>query len=146
MGEYAEGHELFEGSFDPVAADVAVKEAPDLIPGQPVFGLLDGKLDAVGGEVTGGGAEEFRGAGGAVLPYGEGGLEMGHSDEGGAIEGSVDGTETQDLDLGPAGRGSEEAGTGLAQVWVALFPKRFRGLVAAEDGICFCAGPIEGLA
>jgi hypothetical protein len=62
MGEYAKGDELFEGSLDPVAADVAVKEAPDLIPGQAVFGLLDGKLDAVGGEVTGGGAEVLRGA------------------------------------------------------------------------------------
>ena len=73
MGEHAEGHELFEGSLDVVAADVAVKEAPDLFPGQSVFGLVDGKLDAIGGGITGGGAEEVRGAGGAVVPYGEGG-------------------------------------------------------------------------
>jgi hypothetical protein len=37
MGEYAEGHELFESSLDALAADVAVKEDPDLIPRQAVF-------------------------------------------------------------------------------------------------------------
>jgi len=146
MGEHAQGDELFEGGLDPIAADMAVKKTPDLFPGQAVFGFLDGKLDAIGGEVTGRGAEEFRGTGGAILPYGEGGLEMGHGDEGTAIEGGVDGTEPEDLGFGPAGSGSEEARTRLAQVRVALFPKRFRGLVAAQDGIGCCAGPIEGLA
>jgi hypothetical protein len=114
MGEYAEGQELFEGGLDFVAADMAVKEAPDLIPGQAVFGFFDGNLNAIGGDVTGGSAEEFRGGGGAVLPCGESGLEMGHGDEGAAIEGGVDGTETQDLGFGAAGGGSEEAWTCLA--------------------------------
>jgi hypothetical protein len=114
MGEYAEGHELFEGGLDPIAADVAMKEAPDLFPGQSFFGFLDGKLDAIGSDVTGGGAEEFQGSGGAVLPYGEGGFEMGRRDDGAAIEDCVDGTETQDLGFGAAGGGSEEAWTCLA--------------------------------
>jgi hypothetical protein len=50
---------LFEGGLDFVAGDVAVKEAPDLIPGQADFGFFDGNLDAIGGDVTGGSAEEF---------------------------------------------------------------------------------------
>ena len=50
---------MFEGGFDFVAGDVAVKEAPDLIPGQADFGFFDGILDAIGGDVTGGSAEEF---------------------------------------------------------------------------------------
>src|SRR5580658_6144468 len=103
MGEHAQGHELFECGLDLVAADMAVKEAPDLFPGQSVFGLLDGKLDAIGGGIPCGGAEEVRGAGGAVFPYGKGGYKMGHSDSCTAIEGGVDGTETQDLGFGPAG-------------------------------------------
>jgi hypothetical protein len=52
VGEHAEGHELFECGLDLVAADVAVKEAPDLFPCQSVFGVLDGNLDAIGGYVT----------------------------------------------------------------------------------------------
>jgi len=71
---------------------------------------------------------------------------MRHGDEGAAIEGGVDGAETQDLGLGPAGGGSEEAWTGLAQVRVALFPKRFRSLVAAQECASCRDGPIEGLA
>jgi hypothetical protein len=114
MGEYAEGQELFKGGFDFVAADVAVKEAPDLIPGQADFGFFDGNLDAIGSDVTGGSAKELGGRGGAVLPCGESGLEMGYGDEGAAIEGGVDGTETQDLGFGAAGGGSEEAWTCLA--------------------------------
>jgi hypothetical protein len=50
---------LFESGLDFVAADVAVEEAPDLIPGQAVFGFFDGNLNAIGGDVTGGSAEEF---------------------------------------------------------------------------------------
>jgi hypothetical protein len=144
MGERAEGRELFECSLDLVAANVAVKETPDLFPGQSIFRLLDGKLDAIGGDVSGGGAEEDRGSGGTVLPYSEGGLEMRHGDDGAAIKGSVDGTETQDLGFGPAGGGSEETRTGLAQVGVTLFPKLFRGLVAAhDDAVVGSADPIE---
>ena len=47
MGEYAEGHEFLKGGLDPIAADMAVKEAPDLFPGQTFFGFFDGKLDAI---------------------------------------------------------------------------------------------------
>ena len=72
---------------------------------------------------------------------------MGHSDGGAAIESGVDGTETQDLGFGPAGSGSKEARTRLAQVRVTVFPKLFCVLVAAHDDVGGGrGGPIEGLA
>jgi hypothetical protein len=94
---------LLEGSVDSVAIETAVKETPDLHPGRSSGRCVEGLFDAVGGVVSGGGAEEEWGAPGAVVPYGECSLEMGQLDDGAAIEGSIDGAETQDLGFGPAG-------------------------------------------
>ena len=95
-GECAEGNEFFEGSVDTVGLDVAMKEAPDLILRQSGVGCLDGLANTVGNGVPGGHAEEEGGTGVAVIPYGEGSLEMGQADDGGGVQGRVDGAETQD--------------------------------------------------
>ena len=120
--DHAERQELVEGGLDTVAAHMAVEKAVDLFSGQTDGGCFDGGLDAIGGEVSGGGAEEQRGTGAAVVPYGESGLEVGQGDKGAAIERSVDGAETQDLGFGAVGSGSEETDMGLAQGWVPLIP------------------------
>ena len=85
--------------------------------------MLDGLADAVGDGVSGGHAEEEGGAGVAVIPYGEGSLEMGQADDGAAVEGSIDGAEAQDLGLGTAGGGAAQAGTELAQGGITIAAK-----------------------
>ena len=81
---------------------MAVKETPDLMRGLSSVGGLDGFADTAGDEIPGGVAEEEGGARVAVIPYGEGGVEMGQADDG--VKGGVDGAETEDLGLGAAGR------------------------------------------
>jgi hypothetical protein len=85
---------------------MAVKETPDLIFRQSLRGLLESLANAFGDRVTGGVAEEEGGAGGTVIPYGQSGLEMRHTDGGGGVEGSVDGAEAEDLGFGAAGGGA----------------------------------------
>jgi len=72
--------------------------------------VVEGIFDAVSSVVSGGGAEEEWGAGGAVIPYGERRLEMRQGDDGAAIEGSIDGAEAQDLGFGAAGGGASRLG------------------------------------
>jgi len=132
-GEGAHVFECFEGCVDTVALDVTVKEAPDLMLRQSVAGGIDGFADAVGDGVSGGHAKEKRGAGVAVVPYGEGSLEVRQGDDGGGVQGSVNGTEAQDLGLGATGGGAVQTGTKLAQGGIAVLPKLFRGGVAAKE-------------
>jgi hypothetical protein len=47
-GEGAEGNHFFEGSVDTVGLDVAVKETPDVMPGESFVGGFDGFADTVG--------------------------------------------------------------------------------------------------
>jgi hypothetical protein len=84
-GECVESDECFEGRVDTVTLDVAVKETPDLILRQAVAGGVNGFADAVGNGVSGGLAEEEGGAGVAVIPHGEGGLEVRQADDGGGV-------------------------------------------------------------
>ncbi len=106
-----EGQQLFEGSIDAVAWDMAMEETNDLILRQSYWGLLECFANTVGNGVTGGVSEEERSAGGAVIPNGESSLEVGQADDGAGVESSVDGAEAQDLGLGAAGRGAAQAGT-----------------------------------
>jgi hypothetical protein len=69
-------HQLFEGGIDTVAVNVAMEKTPDLIFGQSFGGCLESLANTVGNRVTGGIAEEKGSAGGAVIPYGKGSLEM----------------------------------------------------------------------
>jgi hypothetical protein len=144
--ECAQGNELFEGGVDTAALDVAMKEAPDLILGQSVVGGLDGFADTVGDRVSGGGAEEEGGARVAVIPYGEGSLEMRQADDGGGVQGGVDGAEGAGPGLrrgwwrrraGPDGAGSRQDSG----------PARGRGLPHhGEEDFGSSGGPVESVA
>jgi hypothetical protein len=48
---------------------VAMKECPDLDPGQAFGGYVEGLADAAGGGIGGGGVEEETGSVAAVVPY-----------------------------------------------------------------------------
>jgi hypothetical protein len=113
--EHAERHELLERGFDTLAAEMTMEESPYLFSGQSVLGGVEGVLYAISGGVAGGGAEEERGTGRAVIPCGQSSLEMGLADDGSAVESSVDGAEAQDLGFGAAGGSAVETGTDLAQ-------------------------------
>ena len=144
--ERAERHELREGSVNASAADTAVKEAVDLGFGESLGSSIDGLFDAVGDVVPGAGAEEEGSARRAVIPYGERRLKMRQPYDGAAIEGSVDGAETQDLGFGATGGGAVKAGTRLAQDGVAIVPQLARGVVATEEDFLLGGGPVEGAA
>ena len=88
---------------------MAVKEFPDLVPGQALRSSVEGLADAPGRRIDRGGVEEETSTCLAVVPYGQGGVQMGGFDDGAAIEGSIDGAEPQDLGFGPAGGGAAEA-------------------------------------
>ena len=113
--ECAQGYEAFEGGVNAAALDVAVEEAPDLRLRQSVVGGLDSFADTVGDGVSGGRAEEEGGARVAVIPYGEGSLEVVQADDGGGVQGGVDGAETQDLGPGTTDGGAAHTGAKLAQ-------------------------------
>ncbi len=142
----AQGHEFFEGSVDKVALDVAVKETPDLILRQSVAGGLDGFADTVGDRVPGRHAEEEGGAGVAVIPYGKGSLEMGQADDGGGVQGGVDGAETQDMGLGAAGRGAPQAWPELAQGGIAVLPELAGSGITAKKDFGSRGSPVAGAA
>jgi hypothetical protein len=122
---------------------MAVKETPDLIFRQSLRGLLESLANAVGDRVTGGVAEEEGGAGGTVIPYGQSGLEMRHTDGGGGVEGSVDGAEAEDLGFGAAGGGAAQPGAKVAQGRIAILPELARGMVATEEDLGCGGGPVE---
>ena len=111
----AEGNECFESSVDTAGLHVAMKEAHNLRLRQSVAGGVNGFADAVGDGISGGHAEEEGGAGVAVVPYGEGSLEVRQGDDRGGIERRVDGAETQDLGFGTTGGGAAHTGPELAQ-------------------------------
>jgi hypothetical protein len=96
-------HQLLEGGIDAVAVDVAVEESPDLVFRQSFGGCVESLANTVGNRVTGGIAEEKGSAGEAVIPNGEGSLEMGQADDGARVESSLDGAEAQDLCFRSAG-------------------------------------------
>jgi hypothetical protein len=134
---------MFEGGVDMVAAEMAMEESTDLFSGQSVGGGVEGLTDTVGSGVTGAGAEEEGGTRRAVLPYFEGGVEMGRLDDGTAVESCVDGAEAQNLGFGAAGGCAVEARTGLAQGGVAIVPKLSRGFIAAKKDLRCAVSPFE---
>jgi hypothetical protein len=142
----AESNECFEGSVDTVALDVAMKEAHNLRLRQCAAGGVNGFANTVGDGISGGHAEEEGGTGVAVIPYGEGSLEVRQGDDGGGIERRVDGAETQDLGLGTTGGGAAHTGTKLAQAGIAILPKLAGRSVATEEDFGSRGGPIEGAA
>jgi hypothetical protein len=85
---------------DALFADMVVKERTDLTFGQPFPSRDEGLADAPGSRIYGSDVEKEAGAGLTVVPYGQGGFEMGGFDEGAAIEGGVDGTEAENLAFG----------------------------------------------
>jgi hypothetical protein len=74
-----------------------------------------GFANTVGDGISGGHTEEEGGTGIAVIPYGEGSLQVRQGDDGGAIERRVDGAETQDLGPGTTDGGAAHTGAKLAQ-------------------------------
>src|SRR5882757_5320152 len=142
----AEGNECFEGSLDAVALDVTMKEAGDFRLRQSIAGGFDGFADAVGDGIAGGHAEKKGGTVVAIVPYGEVGLEMRQADDGGGVEGGVDGAEAQDLCLGTAGGGSAQAGPELAQDRIAVVPEFAGSSITAEENFRSRRGPVESVA
>ena len=69
-----------------------------------------------------------------VIPYRQGGLEMGEFDAGAAIESGVDGAEAQNLGFGAA----------LGQVRIAFMPELIGGFSAADFALT--SRPVEGMA
>ena len=117
-----------------------------LLDKKPPVRRVDGFEDTVGGVVAGGCAEEEGGACGAVVPHGEGSLEVRQPDDGAAVENSIDGAEAQNLGFGPTGGGAIQARMDLAQDRVNVVPKISRLVVADEaDGVRI-ADPIESAA
>ena len=144
--ESTEGHECFESSVDTVALEVTMKEAPDLILRQSIVGGLDRLANTVSDGVPGGHAEEEGGTGVAVIPYGEGSLEMSEADDGGGVQGRVDGAETQDLGFGAAGGGAAQGGMKLAQGGIGILPELAGRGVAAKENFGSRGSPIKGAA
>jgi hypothetical protein len=137
-------YELLECGLDAAAADTAVEEYTYLLSGQEAIGgRVDGFEDTVGGVVTGGCAEKEGGACGAVVPYGEGSLEVSQPDDGSAVENSVDGAEAQNLGFGPTGGGAIQARLDLAQDRVNLVPEISRLVVTDEANGLRIADSIE---
>jgi hypothetical protein len=114
--------------------------------GQCTAGSVNGFADTVGDGISGGPAEEEGGTGVAVIPYGEGSLQVRQGDDGAAIEGCVDGAETQDLGLGTTGGGAAHTGPNLAQAGIAIPPELAGRGVAAKENFRSRGGPIEGAA
>ena len=145
MVDGTQRYELFECGFDAAAAEMALEESTDLLPGQGA-GCVDGFQDPVGGVVAGGFAKEERGAGGAVVPHREGCLKVRQPDNGAAVENSVYGTEAQNLSFGTTGGGAVETRTGLAQGRVTFAPESTRLVVTDKADVARIGGPIEGAA
>src|SRR5271156_5435653 len=82
----------------------------------------------------------------AIVPYGEGGLEMRQTDEGGGVEGRVNGAEPQDLGLSTAGGGAAQAGPELAQDGIAVVPEFTGSSVTAKEDFRSRCGPVKGVA
>ena len=125
---------------------MAVEEGADLTFGQAFRGGVEGFADAPGGGIDGGDVEEETGAGLAVIPHGQGGVEMGGVDDGAAIEGGVDGAEAENLGFGAAGGCAVHVRTALAQGRIAILPQLSRGWGAAELDFSLALRPVEGAA
>ena len=125
---------------------MAVKESPDLASGQTFRCSVEGLADAPGGGIDGSGVEEETGTRLAVVPYGQGGVEMAGFDEGAAIEGGVDGAEAQNLSFGAAGGGAVYVWAALAQARIAIIPQLSSGCGAVEDERGLAVHPVEGTA
>ena len=146
MLDCAQRYELFECGIDAVAAEMAVEKSTHLGSGQSVGGYVDGFEDTVGGVVASRCAETEGGACGAVVPHREGSLKVRQAYAGATVENGVYGAEAQDLGFGPTGGGAVEAGTNLAQDWVALVPESACLLVTAEADGARIADPIQSAA
>ena len=91
-----------------------MKESPDFFSGQAFRGCIESQADTIQNRVSRGGMKDQGGAGGAVIPYGKGSLEMGQRNDRAAVKGRVDGTQAENLGFGTAGGGAVEPWTGIA--------------------------------
>ena len=71
---------------------------------------------------------------------------MRQADDGGGVEGRVNGAETQDLGLGTAGGGAAQAGPELAQDGIAVVPEFAGSSIAAEEDFRSRRGPVKSVA
>ena len=137
----SERAEPFERLVDEGAADVAVKELPDLVSGEAVGRSLESLADAIGNGVSDAVAEEGGGGVGTVVRQGEGRLEVRQPDDGAAVESGVDGAEAQHLGFGAAGGCAVETRALLAQGRVVVVPELVCGRVAAKEDFGVGLGP-----
>ena len=96
---------MLEGEFDALFADVVVKEASDLRFAEALRAHIQSLADASGRGINGSRVEEETGAGTAVIPDSQSGIEMANFDYRVRVESGIDGTEAQDLGIGAAGGG-----------------------------------------
>ena len=122
MVDETEGAQLFQREVDALLAYMAAKEQADFIPGQASGAGVESLTDALSRGIDGRDVEEEAGAGQAVIPDGQGGVEMAGLDDGAGIEGRVEGAEAQDLGLSAAGGGAVDVGMALAQGRIAIIP------------------------
>ena len=99
----------FRLKLDALFAYVVVKDASDLGLAQALRVHIKSLGDAAGRGVDGSRVEEETGAGAAVIPYSQGGIEMAKFDHRAAVESGIEGTEAQDLGFGTAGGGSVDS-------------------------------------
>jgi hypothetical protein len=136
-----------EGVVDALAADMAVKEGSYLIAGESAGRGIQGFANAVDDGIGGGRNEKEGSAGGTIIPYGEGRLEVGQGDDRAAVEGRVDSAQAQDLGFRAAGSGAKECCTGVAQVGIVMVPKLTCVWVAGKGWVLRCAAyPVESAA
>jgi hypothetical protein len=137
---------LFEGELDALFAYVVVKDASDLRLAQALRVHIKSLADAAGRGVDGSRVEEETGAGAAVIPYSQGGMEMAKFDHRTAVESGIEGTEAQDLGLGTAGGGSVYIGAAMAQTGITIVPQLLCGWAAAEDEAALGVDPVQSAA
>jgi len=137
---------LLEGEFDALFADVVVKEASDLRFAEALRAHIQSLADASGRGINGSRVEEETGAGTAVIPDSQSGIEMANFDYRVRVESGIDGTEAQDLGFGAAGGGSVNIGAAIAQARIAIVPQFLSGWAAVEDEAALGLNPVQGMA
>ena len=102
--------------------------------------------DASGRGIDGSSVEKETGAGAAVVPYSQGGMEMARFGDRTAVESGIDGAEAQDLSFGSAGSGSVYIRAAVAQAGIHVIPQFLSGWAAVEDEAGLGVDPIQGTA
>jgi hypothetical protein len=125
---------------------MALKDASDLRFAQALRVRVERLADASGCGICGSRIEEETGAGAAVVPHSQGGMEMAGFDHRAAVESGVDGAEAQDLGFGTAGSGPVYIRAAVAQAGIHVIPQLLSVWAAVEDEAGLGVYPIQSTA